>query len=438
MATTIGAGIGGAVGWGLETTYGTFPASINQFYEVTKAAATKTKKTIQSSGLASGRYIDLSARRALSSQAGTAQLDLEVMQSGHFGQLLKSVFGTTAAPVQQGAPSLATAASGGTIAAGTYQVQVTYVTATGETGPTASASIVTTGSASTITITSPSAATGATGWYAYVTQAGGNTYTRQQAAGSPTAIGSNLTLTAPPTSSGANPPAGGAFLQTHTLLTLAGISATIQAAIPDTSGVQHQYNFVGSKATGATFSCGIDTFLTASLTYDVMQVQETGALAAPSYPVLNPFNFAQSGFKWGAFGSEAQIDGVKKVDVKIERKQNVNRYYQGAGGFKREPITNDPVAITGTIESDYVNKTYFADLFASDTPQSLIWSFTGPLLSPTSFATFQIALPSVFIDSPGPQLDGKDIVSTSFAFTALNDGTNPPITLTYISTDSTL
>lgn len=334
MATTIGAGIGGAVGWGLESTYGTFPASINQFYEVTKAATTKTKKTAQSSGLASGRFIDLSARRALTSQAGTAQLDLEVMYSGHFGQLLKSVFGTTAAPVQQASST--------------------------------------------------------------------------------------------------------AYLQTHTLLTLAGISATIQADIPDTSGVQHQYNFTGSKATGVTFSCGIDTFLTSSFTFDVMQVQETGALAAPSYPTLNPFHFAQSAVKWGTFGSEVAIDGVKKIDVKVERKQNVNRYYQGAAGLKREPITNDAVAITGTIESDYVNKTYFADVFASDTPQSLIWTFTGPIIASTYNYQFQIALPSVFIDSPGPQLDGKDIVSTSFAFTALNDGTNQPITLTYMSTDTTL
>jgi hypothetical protein len=71
----------------------------------------------------------------------------------------------------------------------------------------APASQVTTGSTSTLTVSSPAASGNATGWYAYVTQAGGSTYTRQQAAGSPTAIGSNLVLTAPPTSTGLNPPA---------------------------------------------------------------------------------------------------------------------------------------------------------------------------------------------------------------------------------------
>ena len=104
------------------------------------------------------------------------------------------------------APTLATATTGGTVLAGTYQVEVTYVNALGETTASLSTSQVTTGSTSTLTIDSPAASNSATGWYAYVTQAGGSTYYRQQGSGSPTAIGTNLVLTAPPTTSGANPP----------------------------------------------------------------------------------------------------------------------------------------------------------------------------------------------------------------------------------------
>jgi hypothetical protein len=104
------------------------------------------------------------------------------------------------------APAPTNAATGGTVAAGTYGVKVTYVSATGETIASAAGTTTTSGSTSTITIPSPAANANATGWYAYVTQAGGSTYTRQQAAGSPTAVGTALTLTAPPTSTGAQPP----------------------------------------------------------------------------------------------------------------------------------------------------------------------------------------------------------------------------------------
>jgi hypothetical protein len=103
------------------------------------------------------------------------------------------------------APTVTPAASGGTVLAGTYQVVVSYVNAQGETTGSTAAPVTTTGSTSTITITSPAAAAYAVSWYAYVTQAGGAfaTATRQQAAGSPTLIGTNLVLTAPPTSTGA-------------------------------------------------------------------------------------------------------------------------------------------------------------------------------------------------------------------------------------------
>ncbi len=109
------------------------------------------------------------------------------------------------------APAPTTAGTGGTIAAGTYLVAVTYVNAQGETVASANGSVTTSGTTSTITVPSPPAAgsgnQAATGWYAYVSQADGTTLTRQQAAGSPTAIGTALTLTSPPTSTGAAPPA---------------------------------------------------------------------------------------------------------------------------------------------------------------------------------------------------------------------------------------
>lgn len=103
-------------------------------------------------------------------------------------------------------PVPTTATSGGTVLAGAYKIETTYVTANGETTVSPSVTLTTTGSTSTITIPSPATELNATGWYAYVTQLGGNSYTRQQTAGSPTAIGTSLTITAPPTSTGAAPP----------------------------------------------------------------------------------------------------------------------------------------------------------------------------------------------------------------------------------------
>ena len=108
--------------------------------------------------------------------------------------------------VPPAAPVPTTASTGGSIPAGVYGVIITFVNYKGESLGSVAGSVTTSGGASTITIPSPAGQFSAYGWYAYVTQAGGSTYYRQQAAGSPTALNTALTLTATPTTTGATPP----------------------------------------------------------------------------------------------------------------------------------------------------------------------------------------------------------------------------------------
>lgn len=145
--------------------------------------------------------------------------------------LLASALGAPATPVPT------TAATGGTVAAGTYGVKVTYVNANGESVASAMGTVTTTGAASTVSVPSPAAKASATGWYAYVTQAGGSTFTRQQAAGSPTAVGTALTLTAPPTTTGVQPPAADT---TSAALSKTGIlTPPDQVIVRDLTSVEH-------------------------------------------------------------------------------------------------------------------------------------------------------------------------------------------------------
>jgi len=147
----------------------------------------------------------------------------------HRGVLLfLNVTGVPGALPAPAAPAPTTAATGGTIAAGVYGVEITYVNTVGETVASANGPVTTTGTTSTITIPSPVASGTATGWYAYVTQAGGATFTRQQAAGSPTAIGTALTLTAPPTTTGVTPPSA------NTTAGAGGLTVRLQAIEPVT------------------------------------------------------------------------------------------------------------------------------------------------------------------------------------------------------------
>ena len=224
-----------------------------------------------------------------------------------------------------------------------------------------------------------------------------------------------------------------AYLQTHTLADTAGKSLTIQKGVPLTTGVVSDKTFVGCKVISAEFSCEVGGMLVATFEFDGKDCDETQTLAAASYPTMSPFHFGQMALKTGSFGAETALDGVRKVSIKIERPQATDRFYANQSALKKEPISNDLVKITGSLEMDYVATT-IDDLHTSDGATSLIWEFVGPIIALTHAETFRVKLPAIKVDDAPPTVDGFDVIRPTFQFTALYDGTNAPA-IEYMSTD---
>lgn len=233
--------------------------------------------------------------------------------------------------------------------------------------------------------------------------------------------------------------AGPAYLQTHPIADNAGKFFTAQSGVPDTTGVVRPYSFIGSKITAVEFSCGVDELLSAKIDVDSRDVTEAQGLAAPSYIAgTQPRHFGEMAVKFGAFGAEAAVQGIRKVTLKIERPQAADRFYANNAGLKAEPIMNDFVKISGSFDADYVDKSILADRFASDASTSLVWEFVGPVIATTFAQTFRLKVPMIFLDGDTPDLDGPGVVSGSFPFVGQFDGTNSLVSAEYMSTDVAL
>ncbi|WP_030173257.1 phage tail tube protein [Streptomyces sp. NRRL S-813] len=227
-----------------------------------------------------------------------------------------------------------------------------------------------------------------------------------------------------------------AYLQTHLLADTAGKSLTIQKGVPLTTGTVTDKTFLGCKVTSGEFSCEVGGMLTGSFEFDGKDCDEGQTLAVASYSNMSPFHFGQMALKTGTFGTETALDGIRKVSVKIERPQDVERFYANQSALKKEPISNDQVKITGSLETDYVATT-LDDLHTSDGTTSLVWEFVGANIASTYFETFRVTLPAVKLDEGPPVVDGFGVVKPTFNFTGLYDGTNQP-KIEIISTDTTL
>ena len=230
-----------------------------------------------------------------------------------------------------------------------------------------------------------------------------------------------------------------AYLQAHTVGDNIGKSLTIQHGVPDLTGTVRPYTFKGCKLSGAELSCKVDELLTMSLDIDGRQASEVETLVAASQPPgVAPFHWAQMSVKLGAFGAEAAVSGVKGFSVKFDRGMASERFYAGAAGLKAEPVMNDWLKVSGSLDVDLVNKADFADRFAADSATSLVIEFVGPLIASTYYQTFRIKVPMVFFDGDTPTVDGPDVTSGGYGFVAQLDGTNPLVSIDYISTDTTL
>ncbi len=100
------------------------------------------------------------------------------------------------------APSVSNIISGGSVAANTYYCVITYTDSWGDTVISGQTSTTTTGSSSTITVTSPSAQTGAKTWNCYFGTTSGGPYFPQ---GTVLTIGSNRVITTTPPTTGTQP-----------------------------------------------------------------------------------------------------------------------------------------------------------------------------------------------------------------------------------------
>lgn len=231
-----------------------------------------------------------------------------------------------------------------------------------------------------------------------------------------------------------------AYLQTHAYTAAqAGQSISAQVLRPDATGTQHAYSYAGGKVIQTVLECGIDEVVMGTFDVDFQSVSEVPSAGTPSFQTPNPvFHFAQGAIVAGTYGSETATAQVRKFTLTAKRPVQDDRYYLGSAGLKAEPITNDLADLKLALDTDFVDKTVFADKFVSDTPISVILTFIGGQISGIYNYQLQLIFPACRFDTDPPVVDSAKVLSPSFDLVPMFDDTHPACTITYQSTDTTL
>lgn len=214
-----------------------------------------------------------------------------------------------------------------------------------------------------------------------------------------------------------------------------GKSLTVQVGRPDTGNTVRPFSYLGCKV--VEFKISVDNSGTAMLSLSVDGADEVTSetLAEASYDADTlPFTFQQLACKIAG----ETVANVRSVELSIPIGQNTERFHLGNEGIKSEPIVNAliPIVCNATLE--------FASLadherYKKETAVSLALTATGAEIG-TEGEHFKavFSMPSAKQVSSSPTVQGPDVLTTDVTFEIEDNGSEAPLTVEYLSTDSAL
>ena len=237
--------------------------------------------------------------------------------------------------------------------------------------------------------------------------------------------------------SSASTNSGAAYTWTYTMGTTLP-SFTTQVGRASTDGTVNKFTYAGCKITDWELSLDTSALFSLTATLDAKsEASATSGLTSPSYAsALETFAFIDS--------NVLTLDGstvaaVNKITIKGQNPLAAERVFLGNSGAKAEQVVNGWRAITGTIEADFTSKAALYDSFVSKTELSMIFTLTSSTVIPTTATPYScsFSIPALYLEGETPSTSGPDVLRMSIPFVAFYDDTNSPITITYVTADTT-
>jgi hypothetical protein len=236
---------------------------------------------------------------------------------------------------------------------------------------------------------------------------------------------------------GQNTITGAGANKTHTIIPdangLQGKMLTIQKGVPGVDGTVRALTYEGGKVTSWELKSGLDQPLVLVLDLDFQNVLTATALATASYPATQEmFVYTE-----GAITLGGVAQSIKSFSVKGNNNLNTDRRF--LGGSKSEPVANGFATITGNLEAEFEDLTRYNAWKAGTILANLILTFTLATVIPTTAVpySFKITLPAIQYRGQSPQIGGPQVVMNPTPFEALYDGTNAPVTVEMVTSDTT-
>lgn len=223
-------------------------------------------------------------------------------------------------------------------------------------------------------------------------------------------------------------------------------SLTVQKGIPQTGGTVDAYTFLGAMIDSLSIDAKNGDIVQAKFGLDIGDLTTATAYAAPSYPAgPSLYHFGNWSVATGTLTAPtttalasltSTYANFRDASVDIKNNLQDDRFNGGGAGRKAKPLVGLR-EISGSCTVEY-DSTTFRDAVINDTPQALMFQWTGAALS-TGVETVQIVLPEVKFNSELAKTNGTSLVNQSLSFDVLDNLTAAqPIWIVVRTSDAAL
>lgn len=227
------------------------------------------------------------------------------------------------------------------------------------------------------------------------------------------------------------------YTHTATVGALNGDFLTLQAGKPRVgSTTVDPFTWHGCKFTGWELAIDVEGMLVASLEVDAEDQENSTGLATASYPTdTRVFTFDGCAVTVASASFEAMSWSLSASNA-----LDVDRRFLTGTALKKEPIENGDREYTVSMEAEYTNMTQY-DRFKAATAAgmlaSIVATFNGPIPhAGTTLPQIVVTVPAARFDEVSVPISGPEKITQSISATALDNGTDSPVTITYRTTDA--
>ena len=219
-----------------------------------------------------------------------------------------------------------------------------------------------------------------------------------------------------------------------------GRSFTVQVGRPDVEDTVYPCTYGGGKVTDFEISNDADGLLVLSTAWDFASEQlgtGAGALA------LQTADYPDGGELFSFLGGTVKVDDdeffTHKVSVKVDNGLKTDRHFISQADWKGAAIEDTPRKIEWELEAEFdgldqVNRVASATVDGATASLHLVWQ-APTVITGSTHPQVIVDIPCGRFDDEIPTVDGAKLLDQKLSGVGLDNGTDEPITITYITAD---